>query len=115
MDDNLRDKALRAVADAELDSAAPRRLFAVKLLRDADCGTRSTAEYVAAVDWALAQPRHKDDDAVGAVARRLHRIAVQWGGESRGRTWADLDEQGRDYWRGEARELLADAAAHGCW
>lgn len=53
--------------------------------------------------------------AVEVVAERMHRIAVRWGAESRSRTWEGLDEEGRSYWRTEARELLADAAAHGTW
>jgi hypothetical protein len=61
------------------------------------------------------KPSPSHQAAIEVVAVRLHGLAVRWAGMTGLCSWDAGGEDDRDYWRGQARELLADAAAHGTW
>jgi hypothetical protein len=78
---DLRDLAMKVVADADPDGPGGRRLQAVKILRDRDGKRRQLRDYIAAVDWALARPtttltRADKEKAVAEMADRLAVAAV---------------------------------------
>jgi hypothetical protein len=78
---DLRDLAVKAVADADPDGPGGRRLQAVKILRERDGKRRQLRDYVVAVDSALARPatkltRAEKERAVAEMADRLAVAAV---------------------------------------